>query len=330
MILCQSALCLKLHFDEPDRYDGIKAPECQRYRVSPVHGDAFPRRRHSNISEKCRPKYSISSLTHMFSFFPVLDSWRVLDVSVAMTYGMLSVYGKANRSISAAAAVLRGYNSVYPLTDTERKHLVLLMACRLACSATLGAFSYQQNPGNEYLLLHAEPAWKALELIWGYCPEKRANLSAAFNRAFQQACLYTDSTEKIITCYDLVMPDPSVADLLQTVRVPSIFDTDLTPRKKRKLVRSKNDSGSAQITFVTGNAKKLEEVKRILGMENGNSLPFQLINMKVDLPELQGKAMDGTFVSGLLFGLFPFIDLSLSQLPSLSTYLCLCSLISCA
>jgi Ser/Thr protein kinase RdoA (MazF antagonist) len=77
-----------------------------------------------------------------------------------MAYAMLSVYGKANRSISAAAAMLRGYNSVYPLTDAERKYLVMLIACRLSCSVTLGAFSYQQNPTNQYLLLHSEPAWK--------------------------------------------------------------------------------------------------------------------------------------------------------------------------
>ncbi|XP_039133247.1 inosine triphosphate pyrophosphatase [Dioscorea cayenensis subsp. rotundata] len=36
-------------------------------------------------------------------------------------------------------------------------------------------------------------------------------------------------------------------------------------------------------TFVTGNAKKLEEVKAILG----NSIPFQ--SLKLDLPELQGE-----------------------------------------
>lgn len=37
------------------------------------------------------------------------------------------------------------------------------------------------------------------------------------------------------------------------------------------------------VTFVTGNAKKLEEVRAILG----NSIPFQ--SLKIDLPELQGE-----------------------------------------
>lgn len=42
------------------------------------------------------------------------------------------------------------------------------------------------------------------------------------------------------------------------------------------------------ITFVTGNAKKLEEVIKILG----DKFPFELINKKIDLPELQGEIDD--------------------------------------
>ena len=213
-------------------------------------------------------------------------SWRVLDVSVAMAYATLSVYGKGNRCISAAAAVLRGLNSVAPLTHTERKHLVLLMACRLACSATLGAYSYQQNPENEYLLLHSEPCWKVLELTWGYDEERRATMAAALNNVFDQACVYSDSGEHIIPCSDISLPDPIIADLLESVRISS--DVTEAPRKKSKT----KDSDSPSITFVTGNTKKLEEVRRILGMDaaegDGSGLPYHLTNTKVDLPELQG------------------------------------------
>lgn len=44
------------------------------------------------------------------------------------------------------------------------------------------------------------------------------------------------------------------------------------------------------ITFVTGNAKKLEEVVAILG--DGVELPFAVGNRKLDLPELQGEPED--------------------------------------
>lgn len=42
---------------------------------------------------------------------------------------------------------------------------------------------------------------------------------------------------------------------------------------------------SKPITFITGNAKKLEEVVVILGKE----FPRQLVSKKIDLPELQGE-----------------------------------------
>jgi len=42
---------------------------------------------------------------------------------------------------------------------------------------------------------------------------------------------------------------------------------------------------SKPITFVTGNAKKLEELVAILGP----SFPRTIVSKKIDLPELQGK-----------------------------------------
>ena len=48
---------------------------------------------------------------------------------------------------------------------------------------------------------------------------------------------------------------------------------------------------------MTGNVKKLEEVKRILGLENDSLLPSQLTNLKIDLPELQGESVNGMFIS---------------------------------
>lgn len=42
---------------------------------------------------------------------------------------------------------------------------------------------------------------------------------------------------------------------------------------------------SKPITFITGNAKKLEEVVAILGKE----FPRELVSRKMDLPELQGE-----------------------------------------
>jgi hypothetical protein len=161
------------------------------------------------------------SMTHRASTILVcFRSWRILDLSVAMAYAMLTVYGKKNRAISAAAACLRGFNSVCPLTDAERSHLVLLVVVRLACSATLGAYSHHQNPENEYLLLHAAPAWDTIELIWGTDPAKRAKMTGVLDGVFDLACSATVDPDdvSVIDCSDLAFPDPSVADPFSDVR----------------------------------------------------------------------------------------------------------------
>jgi len=43
------------------------------------------------------------------------------------------------------------------------------------------------------------------------------------------------------------------------------------------------------ITFVTGNKNKLLEVQRLISSDQGKSVPFDLTNAKLDLPELQGS-----------------------------------------
>ena len=45
-----------------------------------------------------------------------------------------------------------------------------------------------------------------------------------------------------------------------------------------------------EITFVTGNKKKAEEVARILAPKDGGSAKFLIVNKKLELPELQGDA----------------------------------------
>lgn len=140
-----------------------------------------------------------------------------------MAYAMLSVYAKNNLMISGAAAFLRGYHHVYPLTPLEREHLPLLVACRLACSATLGAYSFQLNPENEYLLLHSAPAWRALELLWPLDAAERLVTTTAIRRVWDRACdadvvVDGDVTTGVIRAHDLVFPDPTVDDLLASAR----------------------------------------------------------------------------------------------------------------
>ena len=70
---------------------------------------------------------------------------------------------------------------------------------------------------------------------------------------------------------DALLP-PSLAPVQGTAQPNKIVST---PPKK-------------VLTFVTGNAKKLEEVRQILG-KGVDDFPFTITNQKIDLPELQGN-----------------------------------------
>jgi inosine triphosphate pyrophosphatase len=198
-----------------------------------------------------------------------------------MTYALISSYGKSGRSISAACALLRGFHYIYPLTAQERKHLRLLVACRLATSAIIGNYTYKLNPENKYLLLHSKPAWDALYFIWG-CDGRGANgtTAAVVENAFKAACddITVPEGSSIPSCVDLSFPDPPMPDPYAAARIEG---------------GKKAPANIQTITFVTGNKKKAEEVNRILA-SGSTDFPFQITNHKVDLPELQG---DPIFIS---------------------------------
>jgi inosine triphosphate pyrophosphatase len=123
--------------------------------------------------------------------------------------------------------------------------------------------------------LHAQPAWNALTLIW-----KTPGITDVMDQLFDAACQDNAHADPST----LALPDPTIVDLLSPIRTKSSLAQDEIessgPLKRQKIIEQ-------TITFVTGNKKKLEEVKRILS--NGSELGFKVTNVKLDLPELQGK-----------------------------------------
>lgn len=136
----------------------------------------------------------------------------MLDVTTSMAYALITSYGKKDRSLSAACALLRGFHHQYKLTTDEMKHLRLLTAGRLAVSVTFGNYSFKQNPENEYLLLHAKPAWDALHLLWG--DDGKGSISKSIDNAFRLACenIHVPDGGTLPDCADISFPDPFIPD----------------------------------------------------------------------------------------------------------------------
>ncbi|CAM9488575.1 unnamed protein product [Ectocarpus sp. 12 AP-2014] len=197
----------------------------------------------------------------VIDFGDAAHTWVVNDVAIAMAYAMLSPLAvKSGDPITASALLLRGFSSVKALLPAESRHLRVLVACRLAASATLGAYSRQLNPTNEYLSVHAEAGWDALDLLWNRVPEEHTK--ALWEKAMMLA------SARVIT------------ELGCSTRGGGGGGGGAGKRGRPLEAKP--------VTFVTGNANKLKEVKQILG----SSFPFPLDNKKVDLPELQGEPHD--------------------------------------
>jgi 4-aminobutyrate aminotransferase-like enzyme/Ser/Thr protein kinase RdoA (MazF antagonist) len=83
------------------------------------------------------------------------------DLAVACAYAML---GKPD-PIAAAAAIVRGFHGVLPLTDDDRDVLLTLIRSRLAISVTMAARQSEAAPDNDYLLVSQQQAWRLLDLL---------------------------------------------------------------------------------------------------------------------------------------------------------------------
>ncbi|KAM3573997.1 hypothetical protein VYU27_004048 [Nannochloropsis oceanica] len=128
------------------------------------------------IVDPLRPSLVLGAI----DFGDSLWSWRINDVAIAMAYAAVSSFGKTH-PVHAAALLLHGFvATASSIPPWEAGHLLTLACGRLAISVTLGAYSFAQNPENEYLLIHAQPAWSALRTLWG---RQRERVVEVFRRA---------------------------------------------------------------------------------------------------------------------------------------------------
>jgi inosine triphosphate pyrophosphatase len=136
----------------------------------------------------------------------------------------------------------------------------------------MGAFSIFKDPSNEYLKLHALPARKALDLLWNLNPLKMKEFFTLASTSSTSGMLLAD------------LLNLSNEAMLSYFREPFAKEPH---GEKRKLEDSQESDNRPTLTFVTGNAKKLEEVIAILG--SGEGFPYRVVSRKIDLPELQGE-----------------------------------------
>jgi len=105
-----------------------------------------------------------------FEIFSVIDFGDSQHNPVIYELGICIMYMMTRcKSIStnlAGGHVLAGYLCDRQLPIIERRLLRLCVAARYAQSLVMGAYSYAQDPGNEYLLITAKTGWETLNKFW--------------------------------------------------------------------------------------------------------------------------------------------------------------------
>ena len=189
------------------------APVLPKLRTSVIHNDGND---YNILVRWAGPpeKHSFSIL----DFGDMVSSHTVFELAVAITYAILD---KSN-PIAAAAQVIRGYHSVFPLTEQEIELLFPLIRTRLAMSVSISAYQQKLEPDNEYLIISEKDAWEMLYRL-------RAVHPRFATYAFRQACSLTPCPQSETITKWLTKNQDQIGPLMKTdLHTKSLVDLDLS------------------------------------------------------------------------------------------------------
>lgn len=99
------------------------------------------------------------------------------DLAVVLAYAIMDLPDP----LLAAMEVVKGYNEHYELSESELKHLYILVGMRLVTTVTSAALKKEKFPDDKYFVISEKPAWQLLEKWY------QVNENFAYY-AFRQAC----------------------------------------------------------------------------------------------------------------------------------------------
>ena len=153
-------------------YEGDVVPALAGLRRSVIHNDANDYNVLVGPSRR-EPRQVVS----VIDFGDMLRTQTVGEVAVAAAYALL---GRTD-PLAAAAAVVAGYHSAFPLEAKEIALLFPLICARLCVSVVNSAYRRTLEPGDTYVTISEGPAWAALERLAGIHPRFA-------HYTFRQAC----------------------------------------------------------------------------------------------------------------------------------------------
>lgn len=135
-----------------DRFEADILPHLSHLRSGVIHNDA------NDWNVLIDPEGRVSGLIDLGD---ATYSILVAELAIACTYAMLD----QDSPLEAAAHVVRGYHSAYPLEEIELDLLFDLIIGRLCTSVTLSASRRDRVADEPYLAVSEQPAWALLEML---------------------------------------------------------------------------------------------------------------------------------------------------------------------
>ncbi|MGY5854133.1 MAG: phosphotransferase, partial [Candidatus Thorarchaeota archaeon] len=153
-----------------DLFQTSVLPRIPELRTSIIHNDANDYNvlfdRHSDFS--------------LLDFGDMIHSCTVFELAIAVAYAIL----KKPDPVAAAGDVIRGYHSVFPLTELEIELLFPMICTRLATSVSISSYQQTLEPDSDYIRITEDDAWDTLKILRDVHP----NLS---HYVFRDACRLT-------------------------------------------------------------------------------------------------------------------------------------------
>jgi len=147
---------------------------------------------HGDLNEQNILVKKIDDKSNEFVVHSVLDfgdsqkSCYVYELAITIMYMMTQC--RCIPAYEAGGHVLAGYLKYRSLNDDEKKLLRLCVAARYAQSLVMGAYSYEQDPGNEYLLITSKNGWKILREFWSIPADELYRKWSEIIENYDQSC----------------------------------------------------------------------------------------------------------------------------------------------
>ncbi len=113
----------------------------------------------------------------IIDFGDMVYTYTISELAIALTYAIFD----RDDPLATASHIVRGYNEIIPLTESELEILFYMICARLCISVTMSASRKVTEPDNEYLSISEKPAWRLLEKLLETNPELALQI-------FRKAC----------------------------------------------------------------------------------------------------------------------------------------------